>query len=272
MSHRLLFFNVILLILAAPIAAQSDFSSDEMIGCDTLTVQFFDLSTGATSWLWDFGDGTTSTEETPPPHFYSSSGFYDVTLTINGSAFEKKENYIRIFSTPDPSFWYSDTLDLNALTYVFHNPVQEFESVIDYVRDWSISDGSTYSTREFVHTFADTGTYQVGLEIYVDLLPQCKSLSSKTIPVNSQIYIPNVFSPNGDEYNDLFIVEYNNTTNLNAYIYSRYGGLIYKNSAPVIVWDGISMNGQKMNEGVYYYVITSDDGEISKAGFLHLFR
>ena len=46
-------------------------------------VSFTDLSTGATSWLWDFGDGSTDTTQNPV-HQYQGSGQYVVTLTVNG--------------------------------------------------------------------------------------------------------------------------------------------------------------------------------------------
>ena len=47
----------------------------------SLTVDFVDASTGALSWLWDFGDGMTSTLQNPS-HTYASDGDYDVTLYI----------------------------------------------------------------------------------------------------------------------------------------------------------------------------------------------
>ncbi|RMG56067.1 MAG: PKD domain-containing protein [Bacteroidetes bacterium] len=47
-------------------------------------VSFTDLSTGATSWLWDFGDGNSDTTQNPV-HQYQTSGQYVVTLTVNGS-------------------------------------------------------------------------------------------------------------------------------------------------------------------------------------------
>lgn len=49
------------------------------------TVTFSDSSTGATSWLWSFGDGATSTEQ-DPVHTYAQPGNYIITLTINGIA------------------------------------------------------------------------------------------------------------------------------------------------------------------------------------------
>ncbi len=62
-----------------PIVA--DFSVDQTTGCHPLTVNFSDLSdTKANGWLWDFGDGNTSSTQTPT-HTYTDTGFFEVTLT-----------------------------------------------------------------------------------------------------------------------------------------------------------------------------------------------
>lgn len=47
-----------------------------------LSVQFIDLSKNATSWSWDFGDGSTSTQQNPE-HNYTAAGKYNVTLTAS---------------------------------------------------------------------------------------------------------------------------------------------------------------------------------------------
>ena len=51
---------------------------------NTLTVNFTDTSSGATSWSWDFGDGTTSTLQNPS-HTYATAGNYTVALYIENS-------------------------------------------------------------------------------------------------------------------------------------------------------------------------------------------
>ena len=65
------------------------------------TVQFTDQSTNSpTSWLWNFGDGQTSTEKNPS-HAYTSTGTYSVTLTAtnnSGSNLKVQSNYITVNS------------------------------------------------------------------------------------------------------------------------------------------------------------------------------
>jgi PKD repeat protein len=79
---------------------KSDFKSNTRAGPAPLNVDFTDLSssdTGIKSWLWDFGDGTTSTLQTPPTHTYNA-GSFTVKLTATdgagNSATEVKKDYI----------------------------------------------------------------------------------------------------------------------------------------------------------------------------------
>jgi len=83
------------------VAAGPAFHADTTSGNSPLPVQFWDDSTGTpTAWLWDFGDGQTSTQQNPT-HTYTSSvsRTYDVKLTVTnaaGSTFVTKAAYISI--------------------------------------------------------------------------------------------------------------------------------------------------------------------------------
>jgi len=69
-----------IVVTLAPVA---DFTVNQRVGNAPFIVQFQDLSTNnPTSWLWQFGDGTTSTEQNPI-HSYPIIGAYNVTLTVS---------------------------------------------------------------------------------------------------------------------------------------------------------------------------------------------
>lgn len=95
--------------LIGPTANNAMFYTPDIKGKAPHTVQFHDLSSGGeapdyiggvTSWKWDFGDGSTSTEQNPI-HVYTKTGTYDVILEVAGtgksvSPIIIKENYIKV--------------------------------------------------------------------------------------------------------------------------------------------------------------------------------
>jgi Zn-dependent metalloprotease len=88
--------------IAAPVAK---FKADATTSCSGV-IKFTDQTTGGVnSWLWNFGDGTTSTQQ-HPAHTYTASGTYTVTLTATnnfGSNTSIKTNYITINRPAAPS-------------------------------------------------------------------------------------------------------------------------------------------------------------------------
>lgn len=87
----------------------TNFSATPVIGyiCPKSTITFIDTSTGApSSWLWDFGDGSTSTAQNPT-HQYTTPGLFTVALTATnayGSRTYTRYNYITISSLNLPVF------------------------------------------------------------------------------------------------------------------------------------------------------------------------
>ncbi len=100
-----------------------------------------------------------------------------------------------------------------------------------------------------VSTACDNGT------MAVDVYPGTDCL---VIEVHNDIYIPNVFSPNGDGINDLFFVSVGPDLDVQAMdgaIYDRWGNLVYGSELIPFSWDGF-FAGELMMPGVYAYVIS----------------
>lgn len=73
------------------------------------TVNFEYISSGATTYSWDFGDGSPASTEKNPSHTYSSGGLYTVTLTIDGGAdVVTKEDLITVISEEGSNYLLSD--------------------------------------------------------------------------------------------------------------------------------------------------------------------
>ena len=85
---------------------KADFSSSLTSGTLPLTVQFTDKSINSpTSWIWTFGDGSTSNEQNPS-HTYLKAGIYSVKLKVsnsNGSSGLSRSGYIVVSNVPVPA-------------------------------------------------------------------------------------------------------------------------------------------------------------------------
>jgi gliding motility-associated-like protein len=107
--------------------------------------------------------------------------------------------------------------------------------------------------------FPDSGSYE--LKLICTNSSGCADTSYKTIKVKSDkllLVVPNVFSPNGDNFNDLFKVKYNAVKTFNAQVFNRWGKPIFSWNDVENGWDG-TFNGEKVGEGTYFYVINGSD-------------
>lgn len=102
----------------------ANFSGTPRTGQATLAVTFTDLSTNTpTSWLWDFGDGGTSTSQNPV-HNYTAPGSYTVSLTATnatGSDDEVKVAYIIVSGPAEPGVfveWDDEFVELRVAEWV----------------------------------------------------------------------------------------------------------------------------------------------------------
>jgi gliding motility-associated-like protein len=67
--------------------------------------------------------------------------------------------------------------------------------------------------------------------------------------------LPNTFTPNGDQQNDLLIPIYKrHIDKIELKIYNSWGVMVYETNDPAINWDGTDKSGKKLNSGSYYYI------------------
>lgn len=93
-------------------------------------------------------------------------------------------------------------------------------------------------------------------------------------PLGDQVFIPNSFTPNGDGRNDRFKPMGNTIGNMDIYIYSQWGALLYRGIKDELGWDGTS-GGKLQPVGVYIYIInlTMRDGKMeTRKGSVNLIR
>jgi gliding motility-associated-like protein len=90
----------------------------------------------------------------------------------------------------------------------------------------------------------------------------------------SDFVVPNVFTPNGDGKNDVFLIDVTKYDSYNIEIFDRWGVKMYEANTTNAPWDGKTTAGQDAPDGVYYYIIKATCGgnDYDKKGFVQIIR
>ena len=160
------------------------------------------------------------------------------------------------------------------------------QNATDY--EWDFGNGNTLTTanqQSQIQTYDTTGVYTVML---VANFANCSDTTYVLIVVNDpppppvippvvpvDISAPNVFTPNNDGVNDVFLLNMLNIKEVELTILNRWGNLLHSVKGTSAAWDGKSIEGQPAMEGVYFYRYTATgmQGEAFEGhGFVHLIR
>jgi gliding motility-associated-like protein len=151
----------------------ANFSAAPLVQCVGQNIQFTDMSTLATSWMWNFGDGGSSAAQNPL-HAYLSNGPFNVTLTVmnNGCpASITKNGYVN--ALPPVAKFTPVFSCANKLQVGFTD-----NSVLPQTWSWNFGDGNTSNSQSPSHTYPALGTYNVTLTV-----TNGACTDSKTIPI-----------------------------------------------------------------------------------------
>lgn len=172
------------LLVVIPVA---NFSATPLSGNFPLAVQFTDLSTNTpTSWLWNFGDGVTSTSRNPS-HTYASAGSYTVTLYATNSAgtspVHSVSNYIVVttpVSVPVTNFSASPLTGVSPLYIQF----TDLTAGSPTSWSWNFGDGVTSTLQNPSHTYTSSNNAS-----YTIVLVATNTAGSNTLTRASYISI-----------------------------------------------------------------------------------
>ncbi|MEO8147317.1 MAG: PKD domain-containing protein [Bacteroidia bacterium] len=231
-------------------------------GCVPVEAEFIDSSTSpvGSKYLWSFGDGSTSTLQSPT-HVYSNPNQYSVSLVITspqgciGSL--SVLNLVDAGAQPLATFAVSNSLSIENLPVYFTDL-----SSIDVTQwQWNFGDSSNLSSLQNpVHSYFNAGTYNISL--IVQNSTGCVDTAENILELLGEfsLYIPNAFTPNDDGVNDSFTAYGVNISNFEMRIFNRWGQEVYQSGNLNQPWRGtFKDNETACQDGVYIYKIKASD-------------
>ena len=163
---------------------------------------------------------------------------------------------------------------------VSFNSVAEVKNI-----KWKFDDGTESIDVSPNHVYETPGIYIVTMlaeledgSVVMDKAVIEVKEASKAKELNSaqaEIVVPNVITPNGDGINDELKINCKSVASISVSIYSRNGKLVYQSINPEENWDGTDLQGNQLQDGVFYYLINAigeDESVYVPKGYITLKR
>jgi gliding motility-associated-like protein len=232
-------------------------------GCAPLTATFTNTSIGnLTNCTWYFGNGQVLQGCDSVTTVFENAGCFDVTLTVNTpegcTNTLTLDDYVCVESTPDANF-YPNPSELTS--YNWESQMVNQSNGADYYL-WNFGDGSPNSSEVSpVHSFPNesSGLYTVMLVAYTNA--GCTDTAYATVTLTEELlfYVPNTFTPDGDQYNNEFIPVFTagfDPYNYSLMIFNRWGELIFESRDATVGWKGFyGVDGKMCQDGTYTWKI-----------------
>jgi len=237
-----------------------DFTIAPGLQCVPFNAQFIDQSWAETEifYSWDFGDNTTSNEQNPT-HLYNFVGSYPVTLTIHTT--EGCIDTLTLLEAdlvnvhPNPTAGFSVTPDYTDICNSEVQFLDESEGADHYFYWYDDSTiFSNGSEANPIHQYLYDGTHYPAQIVTNEW--GCKDTAYNKLYIEPfTLFIPNTFTPDGDEFNntfsaisDFYIYEWH------MKIYNRWGQVLFETYDISEGWDG-TYKGNLVQDGTYGYTI-----------------
>jgi gliding motility-associated-like protein len=257
-------------------AVEADFIAYPKTVCFPDTMFFYQANTSGKKFIWHFGDGDSSSIINPY-HIYKNPGEYTVLLVVidSGSCnvVDSHSTTVKVLVSPNVQM----TIDLDPCS-----AEAELEVTGDNFDDpqWDLGDGTKASSSKVKHNFTP-GNYSIKV-VVINPATGCKDSIIKPLVINkdstNDIFLANVFTPNGDSKNECYRVYGLSKAcdEAELRVFNRWGERIFQTDDLAECWNGtVNNNGIELPEGTYFYqVIIKPKGEEKKviSGSITLIR
>ena len=222
-------------------AFQASFTVSDSAGCAPLCPIFTALPAGAASYQWEFGDGALGANVSVT-HCYTAGGMFSVALTVTDvtgcSATASAPDRVVTYATPSASF-----VALPATTTI-SDPLINFINTSQNATgfSWTFGDADNSSSVEFSPNFNYSAIDCFTVTLAASNAEGCRDSTAGTVCVEDPyaLYMPNAFTPNGDEVNDVLmpITSIQDPKNFQLMIFDRWGGPVFSTADLYQGWDG----------------------------------
>jgi gliding motility-associated-like protein len=237
------------------------FSYSDSIGCGLLDVVFTaDVYNPSWNYQWTFGNGATTQQLGQVGYQYATNGCYDVSLSVtNPQGCTTTETYFDVMCVYDSPV---AVIGADPTWVTTLNPLVEFtnnsENASSY--EWNFGDGSYGYGFEPIHLFpSEAADYLVAMTAMNEV--GCSDTAYVNIHVEENLiyYVPNSFTPNDDEKNQVFLPIISQGFKPGTYllrIFNRWGELVFESKDPYTGWGGdYGPNHTNCQSGTYTWVL-----------------
>ncbi len=243
------------------------FLASPLEGCEPHEVNFSFSPTSdflPASWSWNFGYGSASSTNENTSYLYTEHGIYVATLTALSADGCPVSATTTIQVWPMPVAEFSAHPDVVTTT----DPTVHFTDLTTNANSWRWDFGDpasgnfNLSDMQYpMHDYLQAGNYNVTLNVTNE--HGCSDTVVHNIVVHNPFvfWVPNAFSPNGDQVNDYFGPQGEGVLE-DSYlmrVFDRWGRQIYFTTDINAPWDGRDASGKVQPEGIYCYQIYITD-------------
>lgn len=203
--------------------------------------------TGGVNYSWSPGNGLSATTGSTVTASPNQTTTYTVSSTDENGCVSEGTSEVTVISAPNDVI-----VDISPI------PVETEATLIatpfSYSYTWTNPDGEVFNSNPITYQFPEgEGNFQFTVEAENEF--GCTYSETIQISISSDliVYVPNSFSPDFDEHNNVFNPVISENVDAQAYsllIFNRWGELIFESKDPAIGWDG-TYDGRMVQSGVY---------------------